>query len=98
MTDPTFTDALDLLPEAWHDDIAADAAGQGCALGYAVASGGLRTKTIARVLAHFAAREDDPDWQAMSLGQQLDEAFPEYNGIGSWDLLDELGVTTVCVR
>ncbi|WP_454165400.1 hypothetical protein [Gordonia iterans] len=46
---------------------------------------------------HFAAREADADWQALSAGQQLDEAFPSYNGIGSFELLAELGVTPVYV-
>lgn len=90
-------DALDLLPEAWHDDIADDAADQGCTLGYTAAAGGLRTETVARVQRHFAEREDDAGWQAMSPGQQLDEAFPEYRGIGSFELLAELGVATVYV-
>lgn len=90
-------DALDLLPEAWHDDIAADARSQGCTVGYTTASTGLRAETIARVQRHFAARKDDADWQAMSAGQQLDECFPQYNGIGSFELLDELGLTTVYV-
>lgn len=95
MTD--LDEALDLLPEAWHDDIAADAASQGCTVGYTVAHGGLRTETIARVQRHFAEREDDAGWQAMSPGQQLDEAFQEYRGIGSFELLAELGVATVYV-
>lgn len=93
----TLDDALDLLPEAWHDDIVAAAASQGCTLGYTAAAGGLRTATIRRVQQHFAARENDEDWQALSAGQRLDEAFPDCNGIGSWDLLDELGITTVYV-
>ncbi|WFN93861.1 hypothetical protein [Gordonia sihwensis] len=95
MTD--LDDALDLLPEAWHDDIAADAASQGCTLGYTAASGGLRTETIERVQRLFAAREGDADWLDMSLGQQLDECFPDYNGIGAFELLAELGVATVYV-
>lgn len=95
MTD--LDDALDLIPEAWHDDIANDAESQGCDVSYAVASGGLRTETIERVQRHFAAREDDADWQALSAGQRLDECFPQYNGIGSPELLDELGLTTVYV-
>lgn len=93
----TLDDALDLLPEAWAGDIADDAAGQGCRVGYTAAAGGLRTETIARVQRHFAEREDDAGWQAMSPGQQLDEVFPDYNGIGTWDLLAELGITTVYV-
>lgn len=97
MTEPTLSDALDLLPEAWHDDIADDAASQGCRVGYTAAAGGLRAATIERVQQHFAEREDDADWQALSAGQQLDEAFPSYNGIGAFDLLAELGVTPVYV-
>lgn len=93
----TLDDALDLLPEAWHDDIADDSAGQGCTLGYTAAADGLRTETIERVQRIFAEREGDADWQALGAGQQLDEVFPSYNGIGSWDLLDELGITTVYV-
>ncbi len=38
MTEPTLSDALDLLPEAWHDNVADDAAGQGCTLGYTAAA------------------------------------------------------------
>lgn len=91
----TLDDALDLIPGAWHDDIAADAASQDCSVGYAVATSGLRTGTIEQVQQHLAAREDDADWQALSAGQQLDEVFPSYGGIGSCDLLDELGITTV---
>lgn len=95
MTHPSLSDALDLLPEAWAGDIADDAAGQGCDVSYAIARSGLRTVTIERVRRHFAAREDDMDWLAKSPGQQLDEVFPEYNGVGWPDLLDELGITTV---
>ncbi|MGI6795731.1 hypothetical protein [Gordonia sihwensis] len=89
--------ALDLLPEAWHDDITADAASQGCRVGYTAAADGLRAATIERVQRIFAEREDDADWQAMSPGQQLDEVFPAYNGIGWPDLLDELGIASVYV-
>ena len=88
MTD--LDDALDLIPEAWHDDIADDATSQGCSLGYAAGTGGLRTATIERVQQHFAEREDDADWQALSQGQQLDDCFAAYNGIGwptSWGSL-----------
>lgn len=94
MTEPALDDALDLLPEAWAIDIAADAASQGCTVGYTVAATGLRTQTIRRVLDHFATREADADWQAMSEGQRLDECFPAYHGIGSYDLFDELGLAT----
>ncbi|WP_440711948.1 hypothetical protein [Gordonia sp. FQ] len=98
MTDLTPLDlAVDLVPEAWHDDIANDAASQGCRVGYTAASGGLRIATIERVQRHFAEREDDADWRALSAGQQLDEVFPSYNGIGWPDLLDELGVVPVYV-
>ncbi|WP_341257809.1 hypothetical protein [Gordonia malaquae] len=97
MTGATLQDALDLIPEAWHDDIAADAESQGRDVSYAIAHGGLRTETIERVQQHFAAREDNADWQALSAGQQLDECFPAYCGIGWPDLLDELGVVTVYV-
>lgn len=86
----TLDDAVDLIPEAWHEELAGHRT-----LRYAAATGGLRTETIRRVQRHFAAREDDPDWLAMPLGQQLDECFPRYNGIGSFELLDELGVVTV---
>lgn len=89
----TLDDALDLLPEAWAGDIADDAASQGCDVSYAIAHDGLRTVTIERVRRHFAAREDDADWQALSQGQQLDEVFPAYNGIGSFELLSELGMS-----
>ena len=97
MTDLTLSDALDLLPEAWHDDIADDAAGQGCRVDYTAAADGLRTATIERVQRRFAEREDDADWQAMSAGQRLDEVFPDYSAIGAFDLLAELGVTPVYV-
>lgn len=93
----TLDDALDLLPEAWAGDIADDAASQDCDVSYAVATGGLRTETIERVQRHFADREVDNDWQELSQGQQLDECFPSYGGIGWPDLLDELGVVTVYV-
>lgn len=88
-------DALDLLPEAWTEDIADDAAAQGRRVGFTTAAGGLRTATIRRVQRLFAEREDDADWQAMSPGQRLDEAFPDYNGIGSFELFAELGIATV---
>ncbi|GEE02403.1 hypothetical protein nbrc107696_28490 [Gordonia spumicola] len=97
MTEPTLSDALDLLPEAWHDDVADDAAAQGCAVGYTSAAGGLRTKTIERMQRLFTEREADGDWQAMSPGHRLDECFPSYCGIGSFELLAELGVTPVYV-
>ncbi len=91
----TLTDALDLLPEAWADDIAADAVSQGCSVSYTAATSGLRTETIARIHRHYAARTGDADWEAMSEGQRLDECFPQYNGIGALDLLDELGIVSV---
>ncbi|NDK90423.1 hypothetical protein GYA93_12660 [Gordonia desulfuricans] len=97
MTGATLQDAVDLIPEAWHDDIANDAESQGCDLSYAVSSSGLRTETVTRIRRHFAAREADADWQALSAGQQLDECFPSYGGIGWPELLDELGITTVYV-
>ncbi|MGB3604376.1 MAG: hypothetical protein WBA38_12605 [Gordonia sp. (in: high G+C Gram-positive bacteria)] len=97
MTDLTLCDALDLLPEAWHDDVADDAAGQGCTVGYTAAASGLRTATIERVWRHFAERKGDADWQALSAGQRLDEVFPDYSAIGAFDLLAELGVTPVYV-
>ena len=97
MTEATLQDAVDLLPEAWHDDIADDAESQGCSVGYAVATSGLRTETIERVQRHFAEREADADWRALSAGEQLDECFPSYGGIGWPELLDELGVVTVHV-
>ena len=88
-------DAVDLIPDSWHDGIVADAAGQGCTLSYTAATSGLRVGTLRRVQRHFAAREDDADWQALSAGQQLDECFPQYCGIGALDLLDELGLVPV---
>lgn len=91
----SLADAVDLIPEAWHDDIAADAAAQVATVSYTAAAGGLRTETIRRVRRHFAVRGDDADWERMSAGQQLDECFPDYNGIGWPDLLDELGITPV---
>lgn len=91
----TLADAVDLIPDSWHDGIVADAAGQGCTLSYTAATSGLRVGTLRRVQRHFAAREDDADWQALSAGQQLDECFPEYNGIGALDLLAELGLVPV---
>ncbi|KJR05085.1 hypothetical protein [Gordonia sihwensis] len=90
----TLADAVDLIPEAWHDDIAADAAGQGCTLSYTAATSGLRVERIRRVQRTFAERAGDADWEAMSVGQRLDEVFPDYNGIGSGELLDELGIVT----
>ncbi|ANI91223.1 hypothetical protein [Dietzia timorensis] len=95
MAGATLQDAVDLIPEAWHDDIAADAESQDCDVCYAVSTGGLRAGTIERVQRYFAEREADADWQALSQGQQLDECFPAYCGIGWPDLLDELGITTV---
>ena len=91
----SLADAVDLIPEAWADEIADDAAGQGCTLSYTAATAGLRVETIRRVQRTFAERAADPDWEAMSDGQQLDGAFPEYNGLGWPDLLDELGLVTV---
>lgn len=91
----TLDDAVDLIPEAWHDDIAADAKSQGATVSYTAAAGGLLTETIRRVQRTFAERAGDPAWERMSAGQQLDEIFPEYRGIGALDLLDELGLVTV---
>lgn len=88
-------EALDLLPEAWAEDIAVDAEGEGCSVSYVEAPSGLCVATVERVREHFAAREDDEDWQRMSPGQQLDEVFPEYGGIGALELLDELGIVSV---
>ncbi len=85
--------AVDLIPEAWHIDIENDARSQGASIVYAAGPAGLRTETIARVQALFAERDDDPDWRSLSEGQRLDAAFPDYRGIGSWDLLAELGLT-----
>lgn len=53
---------------------------------------GLRAETIERVQVHVAARDDQPAWQALPQDQRLDECFPAYHGIGSWELLDELGI------
>ncbi len=91
----TIDDAVEIIPETWADELAADAASQGCTVSYAAAADGLRTETIARIQRHYAARADDPAWERMSAGQQLDECFPDYNGIGWPDLLDELGITPV---
>ena len=91
----SLADAVDLLPEAWHDELAADAAGQGCTLSYTAAAGGLRTATIVNIQRHYAGCAGDPDWEALSEGQRLDQVFPEYNGVGALDLLDELGLVTV---
>lgn len=91
----SLSDAVDLIPEAWHDDIAADAESQGATVSYTAAADGLRTETIRRIQSIFAARADDPDWEHLSEGQRLDEVFPDYNGIGWPDLLDELGITPV---
>ncbi|MFT3661772.1 MAG: hypothetical protein QM809_10315 [Gordonia sp. (in: high G+C Gram-positive bacteria)] len=81
--------AIDFVPEAWHDEIAADAAGQGYDVTYTEAPGGLHTDVVRRVLDHVAAHDDQP------LGDQLDGLFPGYHGIGSGELLDELGLRAV---
>lgn len=91
----TLTDALDLLPDAWHDDIAADAESQGTTVSYTAATGGLRTETIRRIQRHYAERAGDPAWETLSEGQRLDQIFPHYRGVGALDLLDELGLVTV---
>ena len=91
----TLADALDLLPDAWADEISADAEAQGCTVSYTAAAAGLRAEAIARIQRTFAERDGDPDWQDLSEGQRLDECFPDYNGIGWPDLLDELGITPV---
>lgn len=90
--------AVDLLPEAWHLDIEADAAGQRCTVDYVAGPDGPNTEAIARVLAHFGDRDEDDDWWAMSEGQRLDECFPDHHGIGSFELLDELGITAEYVE
>ena len=89
----SLADAVEIIPEAWAIDIAADA--QGADVSYTAAANGLRTETIRRIQSIFAARADDPDWEHLSEGQRLDEVFPDYNGIGWPDLLDELGLVTV---
>ncbi|WOC14335.1 hypothetical protein [Gordonia sp. MP11Mi] len=91
----TLDDAVKIIPAAWHDGIAADAATQSCTVSYTAAAGGLRTETIHRIQHHFVARKDDADWERMSAGQQLDEVFPDHNGIGVLDLLAELGIAPV---
>ncbi len=91
------TAALDLIPEAWVADIAADAASEGAMVTFTAASSGLRTDVIDGITADCAARAGDPVWEAMSEGQRLDALFPHYNGIGVFDLLDALGVTAVYV-
>ena len=91
--------AVDLIPEAWHIDIEDDARSQGCTVVYAAGPAGLRTETIARVQTLFADRDGNPAWQAMSEGQKLDVAFPDYRGgIGSWELLDELNLVAEYVE
>ncbi|GAB04568.1 hypothetical protein GII30_22220 [Gordonia amarae] len=96
-TDDELLDAaVDLLPEAWHDDILADAQSQDCTVRYVAAPDGPNAATIARVLDHFDDRDDDPDWWAMSEGQRLDECFPPH-GVGSWELLDALGIAAAYV-
>lgn len=91
----SLADAVDLIPEAWHDEIAADAASQGCTVSYTAVASGLRTETIHRIQRALAKRVDEPAWQTLSEGQRLDLLFPQYRGIGAWELLDELGVATV---
>ena len=49
MAGSTLDDALELLPEAWHDDIENDARSQGASIVYAAGPAGLRTETIVRV-------------------------------------------------
>ncbi|MGB3696260.1 MAG: hypothetical protein WBA05_02395 [Gordonia sp. (in: high G+C Gram-positive bacteria)] len=93
-----FSIACDLVPEAWFLDILEDAISEGYELVMlATASTGLHIDVIQRVLDHCNAREGDDDWHNLSHGQQLDECFPDYHGIGSWELLDELGLTSVYV-
>ena len=91
----SLADAVEIIPEAWHDEIAADAASQGCSVSYTAATSGLRTATIVNIQRTFAERAGDPDWEALSEGQQLDEVFPHYRSIGWPDLLGELGLVTV---
>ncbi|GAA4746301.1 hypothetical protein [Gordonia alkaliphila] len=90
-------DALELVPEAWIADVAADAAAQSCTVTFTAAAGGLRTDVIDRIHAAGAARASDPVWESLTEGQRLDALFPSYNGIGSLELLAELGVTPVYV-
>ncbi|MFT3663233.1 MAG: hypothetical protein QM809_18275 [Gordonia sp. (in: high G+C Gram-positive bacteria)] len=82
------TEALDLLPEAWADEIAADAAGQGYDVVYVEAPDGLRTDVVRRLR----------DTLDVVTGDRLDEAFPEYHGIGSGELLDALGIVATYER
>ncbi|MGB6244659.1 hypothetical protein [Gordonia sp. (in: high G+C Gram-positive bacteria)] len=91
----SLADAVDLIPEAWADEIADDAAAQGCTLSYTAATSGLRVETLRRVQREFVDRAGEPDWEEMGDGQRLDALFPRHNGIGIWELLDELGITPV---
>ena len=93
------TAAIDLIPESFAIDILADARNEGfSSISFTAASTGLNRSTIERVLATVTTREDDPTWQRLGTAAQLDACFPERNGIGCWDLLDELGLTTVYVK
>lgn len=89
--------ALELVPEAWIADIVADATAEGAIVAFTAASSGLRTDVIDRIDAARTARDGDPAWESLTDGQRLDELFPTYNGIGAFDLLNELGVTPVYV-
>lgn len=91
------TAALELVPEAWIADIAADAQTQGCAVTFTAAAGGLRTDVIYRITTTYAARDGDPVWEALSEGGRLDALFPNHRGIGAFDLLAALGVSPVYV-
>ncbi|MFT3662547.1 MAG: hypothetical protein QM809_14560 [Gordonia sp. (in: high G+C Gram-positive bacteria)] len=53
--------------------------------------------TVRRVHTHHDRRAGEPDWEQLSQGARVDECFPEYNGIGSHELLDELGLSPVYV-
>ncbi len=98
MTGDLLTDAIDLIPEPWHEDILADAQTQGCAVAYVPAPTGPNAETVHRVQAYFADRHDDPAWWALPDGQRLDDCFPDHHGVGSWELLDALGITAEYVE
>lgn len=87
-TTVTLADAIDLLPDAWHAGIVADAASQGATVSYTAAACGLRTETIARIKERLATHDGD-------VGALLDSLFPQYNGIGAFEFLEEIGVAPV---
>jgi hypothetical protein len=96
--DDLFRNAVSLVPDSFFADIENDAREQGFqSVMLTTAGTGLRAQTINRILEHFADRDGDPGWEALGPGQQLDEVFPQYHGIGWPELLTELGLTTMYV-